>query len=176
VVGDPKSLHDLYRVDAQVKASCGSCGATEVWELGALIDEVRANGGNTDWRSARYAVKCPHGCASPMVALVPIPFGKQRARSQALRRVRHSILIKLALDVLHDAAVRSTLEVGGDDTVRLALHVLRPFVDDDRLLATFWEAATTVERHPWTSCHLPYRAIVRRLTDRDVPLMDVKRL
>jgi hypothetical protein len=176
VVGDPKTLHDLYRIEAQVKATCSSCGATEVWELGPLIDEVRANGGNTDWRSARYAVKCPHRCASPIVSLLPIPFGKQRARSQALRRVRHSILVKLALDVLHEAATRSTSEIVGSDAVRLALHVLRPFVDDDRLLATFWDAATVVERNPWTSCHLPYRSIIRRLTERDVPLKDVKRL
>lgn len=53
MVGAPKTLHDLYRVEAQVKATCRGCGASEVWELDALIAEVRENGGNTDWSAAR---------------------------------------------------------------------------------------------------------------------------
>ncbi|MHA6723797.1 hypothetical protein [Sphingomonas sp. RS2018] len=159
MVGDPKTLHDLHRIEAQVRVSCRSCLATEVWDLAALIDEVRANGGNTDWRAARSALKCPKRCASPLIHLLPIPYGKQRARQRAHRHA----LINLALQILQAAAYQSSSKAVGTIEVRLALHVLRPFVRDPKLLTKYWTAATLEPRHPWTSCHRSYRAIVERL-------------
>lgn len=149
-----------------MKVTCTSCRASEVWELDALIAEVRGNGGNTDWHTAKYAVKCPRRCASPIISLLPIPFGKQRARSQAHLHA----LINLALQILREAAGRSATEPVGTIEVRLALHVLRPFVRDARLLAEFWKAATIEPRHPWTSCHLPYRRIAQRLIATGAPV------
>ena len=162
MVGNPRFLSDLYRVEAQVRVTCRGCKATEIWELDALIAEVRRNGGNTDWRAARSAIKCPRHCAAPWIDLAPIPFGRQRAR----RRAHRDALINLALQILREAANRSSREAVGTIEVRLALHVLRPFVSDSRLLAEYWNAATIEPRHPWTSCHLPYRAIAARLTAR----------
>lgn len=133
----------------------------EVWDLGALIDEVRRNGGNTDWRAARRSIRCPKRCPSPLIDLLPIPYGRQRAR----RRERRSTLVNLSLGILREAAGRSAREAVGTIEVRLALHVLRPFVRDQRLLNEFWRSATIEPRHPWTSCHLSYRAIARRLVE-----------
>ena len=48
MVGDPKNLSDLHQIEAQVRVTCTSCRATELWELDALIAEVRRKGGNTD--------------------------------------------------------------------------------------------------------------------------------
>lgn len=149
-----------------MRVTCTSCKATEVWELDALITEVGNNGGNTDWHTARYAVKCPRRCASPIISLLPIPFGKQHARSQAHRHA----LINLSLQILREAAGRSPVQAVGTIEVRLALHVLRPFVKDPQLLAEFWKAATVEPRHPWTSCHLPYRRIAQRLMERGAPV------
>ncbi len=171
MVGDPKSLHDLRRVEAQVRVTCRSCRAVEVWELGALITEVTTNGGNTDWRAARWSIKCPRRCASPNITLLPIPFGRERAR----RRAHRHALINLALQILRDAAQRSGREPVGTIEVRLALHVLRPVVKDQRLLITYWEAATTEPRHPWTSCHLPYRSIAQRLIDMGASVDEANR-
>lgn len=166
MVGPPKSLHDLHRVEAQVRVTCRGCGAVETWELNALIAEVCNNGGNTDWRAAHWSVKCPRHCASPRISLLALPFGKQRARRQAHRHV----VINLALQILREAAQRSAREAVGTLEVRLALHVLRPFVGEQRLLTEFWKAATIEPRHPWTSCHLPYRHIAQRLIDRGAPI------
>lgn len=141
----------------------------EVWDLGALIDEVRRNGGNTDWRAARAAIKCPQRCASPMIDLLPIPFGRQRAR----RRAHRHLLLNLSLRILREATRRSPGETVGTIEVRLALHVLRPFVRDRRLLTEFWKAATLEPRHPWTSCHIPYRRIAQRLVDVGAPVDEV---
>ncbi|MDF2810459.1 MAG: hypothetical protein K0S56_1490 [Microvirga sp.] len=166
MVGPPKSLYDLYRLKAQVRVTCRSCKATEVWELGALIDEVRNNGGNADWRAAHWSIKCPKHCASPRIALLALPFGKQRARQQVHRHA----LINLALQILREAASRSAHEAVGTLEVRLALHVLRPFIGEQSLLTDFWEAATIEPRHPWTSCQVPYRLIAQRLIDVGAPV------
>lgn len=166
MVGDPKNLSDLHQIEAQVRVTCRVCGAAEVWELDALITEVRNNGGNTDWNAARWVIKCPHRCASPRIHLLALPFGKQRAR----RRAHRHALINLALQILREAANRSSRETVGTPEVRLALHVLRPFVQDRQPLIDFWNAATIEPRHPWTSCHLPYRHIAQRLIDHGAPV------
>jgi hypothetical protein len=106
VVGSPKNLADLHRIKAQVRVTCTSYKASEVWDLAALIAEVRAAGGNTDWRAARYSIKCPRRCPSPMIELLPIPYGKERSRRQA----RRSALINLSLQILREAASRSAHE------------------------------------------------------------------
>lgn len=166
MVGDPKTLDDLYRIEAQVRVTCRGCQANEIWELNALIAEVRQNGGNTDWRAARRSIKCPRRCASPKIDLLPLPFGKRRARREAHRHA----LLNLSLQILREATARSANEAVGTIEVRLALHVLRPFVRDQQLLNAFWKAATAMPRHPWASCHLPYRWIVQRLISVDEPI------
>ena len=166
MVGPPKTLHDLHRIEAQVKVTCVSCRSSEVWELEALIAEVRNNGGSTDWRAARAALACPKRCASPRISLLPIPFGRQRAR----RRAHRHALINLALSILRQAAARSASEPVGTIEVRLALHVLRPFVRDHQLVMEYWKAATIVPRHRWTSCHIPYRHVAQRLIDLGAPV------
>lgn len=168
MVGPPKNLSDLHRIEAQVRVTCTSCKATEVWELGALIDEVRRNGGNTDWRAARRSIKCPKRCPSPIISLIPIPYGRQRA----CRRAHQHALLNLALAVLREAASRSGTEAVGTVEVRLALHVLRPFVRDQTLLTAYWRAATVQPRHPWTSCQLPYRSIAQRLIELGADIED----
>lgn len=166
MVGPPKTLQDLRRIEAQVRVTCTSCKATEVWELDALIAEVRNQGGNTDWRAARWSIKCPRRCASPRIDLLALPFGKARARRQAQRHA----LLNVALEILRAAAQRSAHEAVGTIEVRLALHVLRLFVQDDQLLAAYWKAATVQPRHAWTSCQLPYRQIVEALDAVDAPI------
>ena len=64
-----------------------------MWELDALITELRNNGGNIDWGAAQWAIKCPKRCASQRITLLALPFGRPRARRQAHRQV----IIDLAL-------------------------------------------------------------------------------
>lgn len=109
-------------------------------------------------------MNCPHRCASPIIKLFPIPFGRERARRQAHRHK----LINLSLQILREAAARSASELVGTIEVRLALHVLRPFVRDQRLLNAFWRSAVVQPRHPWTSCQLPYRHVAQRLLDQGI--------
>jgi hypothetical protein len=161
LVGAPKNLTDLRRIEAQVQVTCRSCKATEVWDLDVLIEAVRREGGNTDWRAARRSIKCPKRCPAPIITLLPIPYGKQRA----LKRAHRHALVNLSLQILREAASRSAVEPVGTIEVRLALHVLRPFVRNQRLLSEFWRAATVEPRHPWFSCLTPYRHIAQDVVD-----------
>lgn len=78
---------------------------------------------------------------------------------------RSAVTRWLAALTLHDAAQRSSSDAVGRGEVRPALYVLRPFKKDSKSLVEFWTAATAEPRHPWTSCHLPYRLIVQQLVD-----------
>jgi hypothetical protein len=171
MVGNPKNLSDLYRIEAQVQVTCKGCKAQEVWELDALIAEVRKAGGNTDWNTAKRSIKCPRRCASPLISLLPLPFAKRRTR----KREHQHALINLSLRILREAAQRSSREPVGTIEVRLALHVLRPFVGEGKLLTDFWESAVAEVRHPWTSCHLPYRWIAERLIQRGATVDEANR-
>jgi hypothetical protein len=106
-----------------------------------------------------------------MIELLPIPYGKERGRRQA----RRSALINLSLQILREAASRSAHEAVGTIEVRLALHVLRPFVRDQRLLTGFWKVATLQPRHPWTSCQLPYRRLAQHLIEQGAPVDEANR-
>lgn len=141
---------------------CTSCKAAEVWEVDALITEVRNNGGNTNWHTARYALKCPKRCRSPMISLEAPPFGKQRVRQQAYRYA----LINLALTILREAEARPTQQAVGTIEVWLALHVIRPFMKDQPLLNEFWRAATIEHRHSWTKPRRRRRIPSSRLARR----------
>ena len=77
--------------------------------------------------------------------------------------------------ILREAAQRSAQEPVGTIEVRLALHVLRPFMGEQRLLVGFWSAATAEPRHPWTSCHRPYRDIAQRLIDQGIEVEEANR-
>jgi len=121
MVGAPKSLSDLHRVGSRTRVTCHGCKSVEIWDLDALIAEVRDNGGKTEWRAAHLTIKCRHRCPSPLIALKPIPLGKKRSRSCANR----TALINLALKNLHSAAHRSSSEAVGTVERRLALHVPR---------------------------------------------------
>jgi hypothetical protein len=171
MVGAPKNLSDLHKIEAQVRVTCRGCRAEEVWDLDALIAEVRRSGGNTDWGAAGRSIKCPKRCAAPRIDLLPIPFGRRRARRHAHRHA----LINLSLQILREAAQRSGQELVGTIEVRLALRVLAPFVADQRLLTEFWRAATIEPRHPWTSCHLPYRWIALKLVEQGAPVDEANR-
>jgi hypothetical protein len=78
--------------------------------------------------------------------------------------------MNLAVAILSDVTARSAEEAVRTLEVRLSLHVLRPFVRDQRLLTDFWKAATAEKRHPWTSCHLPYRRLVESLAEVGAPV------
>jgi hypothetical protein len=145
--------------------TCKLCGHVTLHDREALIQYRKARGSGLEWHKVRAELVCwGKRCRSNHVAVDAVPFSDD---PDALRRRRaQTILINLALQVLDDAAGRSTRGKVGTSDVRLALRVLHPFVGDTELLEAYWRDATVEERLGATSCHLAYRCIARRVLAR----------
>lgn len=163
MVGSPKNLDDLRRVEASVQVTCNACGDVELIDRETLLHERTALGMSRDWQTVCADQSCRR-CQSKDVRVLPVPFG-QNSRELKQRRAEN-VLINLALQVLHDAAWLSTKGPVETPAVRLALRVLHPFLRDENLLREYWRGATEEPRRPWTSCHLPFRWIVTKLIER----------
>lgn len=172
MVGAPKSLQDLRRVDGSVMLTCRSCGEFTLRDLGDLIAEVRQLGGATSWPEFATVLTCPkRKCGARGMAAKVIPFSTGAKR----RPPAEVVLLNLALIVLREAAGRSTKEAVATVEVRLALRVIHPHLGDVGLLREYWTAAAVEQRHPWTSCHQPYRWIAQRLVDNGAEVWEENR-
>jgi hypothetical protein len=159
------TLIDLRRTEAVVRVTCKLCGHVTLHDREALIQYRRASGSGLEWPRVQAELICwGRRCRSNHVAVDSVPFSDDPV---ILRRRRaQTILINLALQVLSDAAGRSTKGKVGTPDVRLALRVLHPFVRDAELLQGYWHDATIEERLGGMSCHLAYVAIARRVLAR----------
>lgn len=78
MVGDPKSLHDLRRIEADILVTCRACGRSRGFDRELLMLDLMRRGQNGDWASLRNRVRCTAArCRSRDVRLVPIPFGER---------------------------------------------------------------------------------------------------
>lgn len=163
MVGSPKTLGDLRRVDAAIEISCSACGRVDLLDREVTMHERAGMRASSDWATFCSEQRCS-SCGSADVRVLPAPFSQD---DPALRRRRgENILINLALQVLSDAAWKSKKGTVGTPEVRLALRVLHPYLRDENLLREFWREATEEPRKPWTGCHLPFRWIATKLVER----------
>lgn len=168
MVGPPKRLEDLRKVEGAVRVTCRSCATVSLLELEQLIRARFADRQTTDWRAVQHGLPCPN-CSSSDVRVEGVPFGDRnpelRARRAEVRR------LALALQVLKEAAPRtSTMPTAA---VQLALRVLHPYLGDRELLMTYWSQISAENRqHPWGSAHQALRWITVRLVDRGWPVPD----
>ncbi len=163
MVGPPKSLSDLHRVEAAVRIRCRVCETVVDRDLTDLIAEVAELGGSASWPEFLHGLRCSNRrCESEALAAVPVPFGKGTRRRQAAEVV----LLNLALKLLKTAAWRKPDEPIATLDVRLALRVLQLYLRDPAPLTAFWTMASLEPRHPWQSCRQPYDGIVSLLIAR----------
>lgn len=165
MVGPPKWLEDLRKVEGAVRVTCRACAAVHALDREELSRARMAQGLSNDWGVVRRELVCP-GCGSADVRVDGVPFGADdpalRARRAAVRRLH------LALVVLDQAAPRdSTMPL---PAVQLALRVLHPYLGDRELLLTYWQQVSGERDHPWSGGHQALRWIVTRLVDRGWPV------
>lgn len=168
MVGPPKTLHDLRRVEAAVRIACRACKRTVLRDREELISERFFQRRSCEWPAVQTDMPCPH-CGDPDVRVDAIPFGQDNTELRA-RRAR-MLLMNLALKVLADAARTAkshpeALATVDATAVRLALRILHPFVRDQAMLTTFWVEVTATERKPWSGAQQALRWIVKKLLDR----------
>ncbi|MEG8039995.1 hypothetical protein QP166_11825 [Sphingomonas sp. LR60] len=161
MVGQPKSLYDLRKVEGAVNVTCKTCGKSRLYDLEELIKSRTFQRQSTDWEVVIREMPCWH-CddrTGTRVAIVPYA-----ANDRELRARRAEMLImNLALAVLKDSTVRAT-QIGVDTpAVRLALRVLRPFLPDSSLLVRFWNEGQAAIGVPANEVHFAHGWIAQAL-------------
>lgn len=151
MVGDPKILSDLRRIEAAMRATCTGCGRVRLWNREELIAERRGFRQSMEWVAVCDDLRCGEvECVRNQrrCKIEIIPFGENKAE---LRQRRWDIfVVNLALTVLRDAVPRHHLGNGDTPAVRLALRVLHPHLREGEMLATFWKQVTTPRDNSWS--------------------------
>lgn len=110
MVGSPKSLLDLRRIDAGVRVTCNACGRTSLLEREKLIDDLLRKRRNLAWGLLPRYFRCSSlACRSKDVALRPEPFAAAETRGNAL--VDHFVLAAERLIVAMRASGSATPEL-----------------------------------------------------------------
>lgn len=75
MVGDPKTLYDLRKIDADLRVVCRSCGRRRMLDREWLIGELLRRKKSVDWSLVRHQFRCAaDGCGSRDAKLEIVPF------------------------------------------------------------------------------------------------------
>lgn len=161
MVGQPKTLYDLRKVEGAVNVTCKACGKSRLYDLEELIKARLFQRQSTDWEVVTREMQCWHCTDRTDTRVAVVPYA---ANDRELRVRRAEMLImNLALAVLSDATARAQ-QVGVDTpAVRLALRVLRPFLPDRSLLVRFWNEGQAAINVPSNDAHFAHGWIVQAL-------------
>ena len=132
MINAPKQLSDLARINAHLSVRYRACGRRRVVHCGLLAQWLFGRCRNTTWSELPRSIPCP--CGSIELSLAPIPCATSFVDPEMSRLQR--TMVALAVQVLHRVGDEpATIEV------RLAFHVLRPWVLSEPLVQ-FWQEAT----------------------------------
>lgn len=137
VVGQPKTLYDLRKVEGAVNVTCKACGKSRLYDLEELIKARVFQRQSTDWRIVEREMRCSYCVERTETRVAIVPYAANDRELRARRA--DTIIINLALSVLHHAAYGARRDDIDTPAVRLALRVLRPFLPDRTLLVRFWQ-------------------------------------
>lgn len=141
MVGAPKHLSDLVKIEAHLAVRCRACGLRRVFERDRLAKVLHLRQCNMAWSELSRAIPCR--CGSIDQSLAPIPFCKQLVDPEM--RPHDQRLVALAFQILMRANRLCSEPVKLTDDLRLALHVLRPWVRR-HLLVSFSEVIGREDR------------------------------
>ncbi|MEH3105496.1 MAG: hypothetical protein PGN12_16545 [Sphingomonas phyllosphaerae] len=164
MVGQPKSLYDLRKVEGAVNVTCKACGKSRLYDLEELIKSRTFQRLSTDWEVVIREMACWH-CADrteTRVAIVPYAANDRELRA----RRAETLLINLALKVLHHAAYGARRDDIDTPAVRLALRVLRPFLPDRTLLIRYWDEGKAAKGQALSDAVHAHNWIVQALVTR----------
>jgi hypothetical protein len=75
MVGSPKTLYDLRKIDADLRLVCRSCGRRRMVDREWLIAELLRRKKSVDWEAVGHQLRCSgDGCGSKSVSAEPMPF------------------------------------------------------------------------------------------------------
>ena len=164
MVGQPKTLYDIRKLEGSISLTCASCGKVKVYDLEELIRERSFHRQSMDWQVYLHEAFCWY--CSPertSVRVGIIPFGGNDRELRARRA--ETLIINLALTVLKEAASRASAQDVNTPAVRLALRVLRPFLPDRTLLIRFWNEAIAAKGKAVNESHYAHGWLVAELVN-----------
>lgn len=169
MVGPPKSLYDLRKVEAAIRVTCVACGTTRLVDLEELIHQRQFAGRSCDWNIVRSDMHClNNACDAEGVRIDGVPFA---ANDAVLRERRARVAVMhLALSVLSRAARRAERATVPPEAVKLALRVLHPMLGNQELLTTYWTAFASTEDVAYNGAQQAHRWIVNGLVARKWPV------
>lgn len=159
MVGPPKHLSDLHKIEADVRIICRRCRFEDDWTVADLSTHLFAIGGSTVWSEVTRHLRCRRAaCGSSDLRALPVPFARRQANLPRQVGKLDAALIEAAMAVLVEATGRGS---GSQATVelRLALLVLHRYVRDRELLRATWAQASGGEKAVWQTLQASVHAI-----------------
>lgn len=167
MVGSPKHLSDLDRIEADVRITCRRCGFEDDWTTADLARHLHEIGGSTVWSEITRHLSCRRfGCGSADLRALPVPFARRRANMRRRVGALDARILDAALLILQPTAERQSSGPAATLEVRLALLVLYRFTRDREAVRNFWERALIARPTVSHGLQEPIAAIRGRLVER----------
>jgi hypothetical protein len=163
MVGPPKTLQDLRKIEGAVRVTCRTCRKVNLIDREHLILMRGLDRKPCDWTTVVREMTCPD-CNGRAVTVGVDAFAE--GLPELRRRRAAMITVELALTILYRASYSGSSASVPVEAVRLALRSIHPHVQDWALLEGFWERYAEKERRPWESPAGYYADMVKRLLKR----------
>lgn len=166
MVGQPKHLSDLAKIEADVRITCRKCRFEEDWTRQDLAAHLRAIGASTAWSEITRFLKCRRiGCGSIDLRALPVPYARRPANLPRAVGKLDARLIGTALAILDEVA-RTGRGAVATPAVNLALLVVHVYARDAEAVRRFRERAGMTMRTVNDSLHDPLDMLRHRLRER----------
>ncbi len=163
MVGPPKTLYDLRKIEGAVRVTCRDCKRVTLHDREEMIQMRHVAREGCDWPVVSRSMRCGH-CVSQNVKVEIEAFGQGLPE---LRQRRAALItIELALIILRNASYSATRRAVPIEAVRLALRTLHPYLRDRAALERFWERYAVAEPAIAESPAHNYHDMVRTLVTR----------
>jgi hypothetical protein len=167
MVGDPKHLSDLDRIEADVRITCRECRFEDDWTTSELASHLRAIGGSTVWSEiTRHMVCRRFGCGSPDLRAAAVPYARRGANMKARVSKLDAETVQIALAALREALSQQRKGAVATREVRLALLVLLRYTGQREAARQFWERASLTRPLTTDSLRQPLALIEHALLQR----------
>ena len=163
MVGPPKTLQDLRKVEGAVRVTCRACKKVSLFDREEMILMRDVGRRSCDWSSVVRDMSCP-ACAGDNVKVDIDAFAD--GLPELRRRRAAMITLELALKILLLASYSGSRPSVPVEAVRLALRAVHPALQDKVMLAGFWRRYADPDPRPGETPAGYYADIVKRLLKR----------
>lgn len=164
MVGQPKHLAELKKIEADVRITCRRCGFEDDWTPEALSKHLFEIGGSSVWSEITRHLSCRRfGCGSRELRVLPVPYARRSANVPRQVGKLDAQLLGTAMTILERAVAHARGQSIATLEVRLALLVVHRYARDREAIRRFWASASKPSRNVSEDLTSPLRIISKRL-------------